>query len=154
MVNRATAAPWVMSNDEDRHRRTLYTHYWRLTPHPLLQTFDVPDSLTSCTRRRPTNTPLQALTLLNDPVFVECSEALAHKLSESSLDESTCIRHAFVECLGRLPDSDELEILMQVRSDAHKQYEAVNETGLPVDVAAWTQVIRVLFNSDEFVTRE
>jgi len=154
MVNRATAAPWVISDEEDRHRRTVYTYYWRLTPHPLLQTFDAPDSLTSCTRRRQTNTPLQALTLLNDPVFVECSEAMAGKLSESSLDEATCIRHAFLECLGRLPDSKELEILMRVRSEAYEQFEAVNTNGLPIDTAAWTQVIRVLFNSDEFITRE
>ncbi len=154
MVNRATPAPWIMSDGENRHRRTLYTHYWRLTPHPLLQTFDVPDSLTSCTRRRSTNTPLQSLTLLNDPVFVECAEALARQISSDSGDEETGVRKVLLRCLGRMPDAEELHLLTSVRSEAQQRFEASHETGLAVDVAAWTQVVRVVLNSDEFLTRE
>jgi hypothetical protein len=154
MVNRATAAPWIMSEGEDRYRRTMYTHYWRLTPHPLLQTFDAPDSLTSCTRRRPTNTPLQALTLLNDPIFIECAEAMADKICKDSSDTSTCIRQLFFTCLGRAPDVEELEILMRVKSEAHARFNASNATGLSIDSVVWTQVVRVLLNSDEFITRE
>lgn len=154
MVNRATAAPWIMSEGEDRHRRTMYTHYWRLTPHPLLQTFDAPDSLTSCTRRRPANTPLQALTLLNDPIFIECAEVIAERMLENSSDPATCMRQLFLTCLGRPPDVEELKILMRVKSEAHARFSASNGTRLSLDSAVWTQVVRALLNSDEFITRE
>ena len=153
MLNRATPAEWVASPGADRHRRGIYTHYWRLTPHPFLQTFDAPDSLTACTRRRTSNTPLQALTLLNDPTFAECAEALAQRVLREVPDgDHERLDRAFRLCLGRLPAAEERPPLVAVLSAVRARFATSNiEAG---DRAAWTQVCRVLLNVDEFVTRE
>jgi hypothetical protein len=154
MENRATPAPWIMSTGTGRHRRTLYTHYWRLTPHPFLQTFDAPDSLTSCTRRHPTNNPVQSLTMLNDPIFIECAEALGRQLADNPDGTTDKLRYAFLRCLGRYPDTTEVAILQQVHSEtAHRSGTAISRS-VPGETAAWTQVVRTLFNTDEFITRE
>ncbi len=153
MLNRATPAEWIASPGDDRHRRSIYTHYWRLTPHPFLQTFDAPDSLTACTRRRTSNTPLQALTLLNDPTFAECAEALAQRVLREVPDgDHERLDRAFRLCLGRLPAAEERPPLVAVLSAVRARFAASNiKAG---DRAAWTQVCRVLLNVDEFVTRE
>ncbi len=120
---------WPESPAPDRYRRGLYVHYQRTTPYPMLSNFDVPDSNISCSRRRVSNTPLQALNLLNDPVFVEAAQALAKRV-ETDRDP---LGAAFQLTLGRPPQPTERARLAQ----------------LPlVDVA------RVLLNLDEFVTRE
>ena len=71
---------WTPSAGPDRYRRGLYTFFWRATPHPSLIVFDAPDATQACTRRIRSNTPLQALTLLNDEAFVEFAQALAARL--------------------------------------------------------------------------
>ena len=71
---------WKASSGKDRYRRGLYTHFWRSTPHPALMVFDSPNGVTSCTRRSRSNTPLQALTLLNDEAFFEFAQGLARRL--------------------------------------------------------------------------
>jgi len=71
---------WATSKGADRHRRGMYTFFQRTVPYPMLMTFDAPDSNATCTRRERSNTPLQALTLLNDPVFVECARVLARRI--------------------------------------------------------------------------
>jgi len=76
----AGSAKWVESRGPDRFRRGLYTWFQRTSPHPLLQTFDAPESTVTCTRRERSNTPLQSLTLLNDTVFWECAKALGHRV--------------------------------------------------------------------------
>ena len=73
LEHRATPVEWVESEGADKYRRGMYTHHWRLTPHPYFRTFDAPEALTSCTRRYRSNTPIQALTLLNGPSFVEAA---------------------------------------------------------------------------------
>jgi hypothetical protein len=153
MLNRATPAEWIASSGTDRYRRSLYTHYWRLTPHPFLQTFDTPDSLTACTRRRPSNTPLQALTLLNDPTFVECAEVLAQRVMREAPDsDRERLDRAYQLCLGRPAVAEEQTLLMEMLAAARARFIAASK---PVaDRAAWTQICRVLFNVDEFVTRE
>ncbi|MBI1916972.1 MAG: PSD1 domain-containing protein [Planctomycetes bacterium] len=153
MLNRATPAPWIVSPGADRFRRGMYTHYWRLTPHPQLQTFDAPDTLTACTRRRPSNTPLQALTLLNDPTFVECAESLARRLiGNGPGTDNDRIDRAFRLCLGRTPVALERKLLTDVLTTARARFAASNAK--VVERAAWTQVTRVLINLDEFITRE
>ena len=72
----AGSARWVESTGPDRYRRGLYTWFQRTSPYPMLMTFDAPESNVTCTRRDRSNTPLQALTLLNDPVFQECAQSL------------------------------------------------------------------------------
>src|SRR5262249_25403932 len=75
---------WKASTGSDRYRRGMYTYFWRSAPHPALVTFDAPDSTTTCTRRNRSNTPLQALTLLNDSGFVEYAQGLAERILKAS----------------------------------------------------------------------
>src|SRR5439155_21372680 len=76
----AGAARWVDSSGPDRYRRGLYTWFQRTSPYPMLLTFDSPDSNVCCVRRERSNTPLQALTLLNDAVFFDCAQALGRRV--------------------------------------------------------------------------
>ena len=141
--------PWQADTGPNRYRRALYTFFWRATPNPFLTTFDAPGGVQTCTRRFRSNTPLQALTLLNDPAFVEIAQGLARRI-ETDWPAPACdrdrLRHAFVLCLGRAPTSRELETLEallpeQAGGDGKKS-------------AGWMDVARVLLNLDEFVTRE
>ena len=79
---------WKVSEGEDRYRRGLYTHFWRSSPDPGLMVFDAPNSTTACTRRARSNTPLQALTLLNDEAYVERAEALAARVLKEAPAET------------------------------------------------------------------
>src|SRR5262249_40612089 len=72
--------PWVDETGAEKYRRGLYTFRRRSTPYPMLQTFDVPNADFSCVRRQRSNSPLQALTSLNEPIFVECAQSLAQKV--------------------------------------------------------------------------
>jgi mono/diheme cytochrome c family protein len=136
---------WPTSTGPDRYRRGLYTFFWRSAPHPALTVFDAPDALSPCTRRNRSNTPLQALTLLNDQGFYEFAQALAGRiLREGPTNDQERIAFAFRLCLGRQPNERERQILERL---LQKQHEAK-----PLD--AWTSVARVLLNLDEFITRE
>jgi hypothetical protein len=138
---------WKESTGEDRYRRGLYTFYFRATPNPALAVFDAPDAFSACTRRLRSNTPLQALTLLNDAAFFEFSHALAQRvLKDGPPGDPAKIDYAFRLCLARKPDAVEharLERLLKTQS-------ADNQAPL----AAWTTVARVLLNLDETITRE
>lgn len=134
--------PWRISKGEDRYRRGMYTFFWRATPYPAMTVFDAPDAMTTCTKRVRSNTPLQALTLLNDASFYEFAEALgARIIRDGGEDASERIRHGFLLCLSREPTTRESELmagLLEGKTESH----------------AWTTVARVLLNSDEFITRE
>lgn len=101
---------WVASQGEDRYRRAIYTFLYRVTPPPSLNVFDAPDGLSSCTRRIRSNTPLQALTLLNDPAFFEFAVAMEKRIQEEGLE--TC----FIRCTSRKPTADELKLLESLDS--------------------------------------
>ena len=164
MINRATPAPWAISPGEDRYRRGLYTHYWRLTPHPQLQTFDAPDSMTACTRRQTSNTPLQALTLLNDPTFTEAAEHLARELLASECSsEAARVDLAVQLCLSRPPTDEERTVLRELlRRIRRGTGDATPTSGSQSDVTlveanertAWTELARTLLNLEEFLVRE
>ncbi len=149
--------PWQADTGANRYRRGLYTFFWRATPHPFLTTFDAPGGVQTCTRRLRSDTPLQALTLLNDPAFVEIAGGLAARILQDRPEPATDrerIRHAFLLCLARPPTDQELEtverVLVQERAECRK-------AGLRTAVVAppeWVTVARVLLNLDEFVTRE
>jgi hypothetical protein len=96
---------WNTGKGPDRTRRGLYTFTYRVTPPPAFAVFDAPDGLASCTRRNRSNTPLQALTLLNDPAFFEASQALAGVIKKEGLAA------AFVRCTSRQPEPAELAVL-------------------------------------------
>ena len=125
---------WKPSTGPDRYRRGMYTHFWRATPHPALIVFDSADGFSTCTRRIRSNTPLQALTLLNDEAFYECAQALAKRVEPHDGDQ---IDYAFHLCVSRKPSRDEHARL----SDLLKSTD-------------WPTVARVLLNLDETITRE
>ena len=118
---------WKVSTGDDRYRRALYTFIYRATPPPSLSVFDSPEGISTCTRRARSNTPLQALTLLNDEGFVEFANSLA------AIIERDGIETAFQRCVSRKPTQEELEVLEALSS---------------LDAA------RVLLNLDETMTRE
>jgi hypothetical protein len=142
---------WIPSTGADRHRRSLYTHYWRATPHPALAVFDAPDAFSACTRRIRSNTPLQALTLLNDRQFVEFAEALAARiLRAGGPDDSARLAFAFQLCLSRPPAAAERDRLLDLLRTLQQP-----GTGEPAatPLEAWVAVARVLLNLDETITR-
>ncbi len=158
---------WNVSKGGDRYRRTMYTFFWRGTPHPALMVFDAPDSNTACTRRTRSNIPLQALNLLNDEALFECAVALADRvLDEVPSGDIERIRRVFRLALNRNPRRDEIEILYPLLKDNIKSFSGTPEEAAAVaewvedsshdehTLAAWAMVCRVVLNTDEFITRE
>jgi mono/diheme cytochrome c family protein len=137
---------WTTSKNADRYRRGMYTFFWRATPHPLFTLFDAPDGTRSCTKRSRSNTPLQALTLLNDEAFMECAESLASKLLEEQTTDAERLDEAFLRCLARKPTSRERGRLLALIAQQHQEKQS--------ESAVWTTVARVILNLDEFITRE
>jgi hypothetical protein len=137
--------PWPESKGTDRFRRGMYTFIWRQCQHPLLTTFDAPDAQAACTRRNRSNTPLQALHLANDPVFVEMAKGLADRVvREGPADDVGRLTYAFKLCFSRPPGAQEQDRLLAY---LQQQRQANADR-------AWMMVARVLMNLDEFVTRE
>ena len=157
---------WKQSTGADRYRRGLYTMFLRTTPYPQLINFDAPESLLSCTQRERSTTPLQALNLLNDPVFVEAAQVMAVRiLREERGSWEERLNYAFRLSLGRDPQPQEKDRLVgyyqQQKQLLEKQEEladslfpAIELEGVdPVEAAAWFGVCRLLLNLDEFITR-
>ena len=143
---------WTPSEGPDRYRRGLYTHFWRATPHPALAVFDAADSFSACTRRLRSNTPLQALTLLNDRQFFEFAGALADRvLRDGGATDAPRLDLAFKACVSRPPTAAEsgrlLALLNQLKTPADGAAPATERE-------AWTIIARVLLNLDETITRE
>lgn len=173
---------WMTSTGEDRYRRGLYTFWRRTAPYPMFVTFDAPSRETTCLARMRTNTPLQALTTLNDPVFVDAARSLARRLMSRAGESATRggaeapiaftieerIIYGFQLCTARRPDSRELRRLAALFQEQLENFRqdlrAAEEFALGGDVkpqpgmdvaefAAWTVVANVLLNLDETVTR-
>jgi hypothetical protein len=137
--------PWKASLEDDRYRRGLYTFFWRATPHPALSVFDAPDAFSACTRRIRSNTPLQALTLLNDRQFYEFAQALADRIRQAEpASVPAKVEFGFRLCLSRPPTPGERNRLVQL-------WEEETREGAP---SPWLSVARVLLNLDETITRE
>jgi hypothetical protein len=158
---------WEESQGKEGYRRGLYIHFQRTTPYPLLQNFDAPDASESACRRQRSNTPLQALNLLNDPVFFEAAQALAQRtLTEApSSAFQDRLSYAFRLCLGRNPEPLEsksmlvyLTRLQVIQQKEPKSVPLMFPVDLPgmerTEAAAWVGLSRVLLNLDEFLTRE
>ncbi|MBI4909047.1 MAG: PSD1 domain-containing protein [Acidobacteria bacterium] len=137
---------WVESKGADRYRRGLYVHFQRTTPYPQLMNFDAPDSNVACSRRRSSNTALQSLNLLNDPVFFDAAKGLAARTATGPLPDR--LNNAFLLAIGRTPDATERERL------ARYYDEQLGILSSDEASAAWALVCRVLLNLDEFITRE
>ena len=155
---------WPTSVGPNRYRRGLYTFTKRTAPYAAFMTFDAPTSETTCVRRERSNTPLQALTLLNDTVYLEASRGLAERvLAGNSRSDADRMAQAFRLCMGRFPRPDEATLLTRFQAEQRKRFDtdsadADKVAGLKspksAEVASWTVTARVLFNLDEFVTRE
>ncbi|HUS08464.1 MAG TPA: PSD1 and planctomycete cytochrome C domain-containing protein [Bryobacteraceae bacterium] len=163
---------WNESTGTDRYRRALYTFRYRSVPYPVLQIFDAPNGDSSCVRRSRSNTPLQALTTLNEPLFVESARALAVRtLKEAGPSVEQRLIYAFRRCMARKPTEDEQRELtgflnkqMQRAAEGWLDSRAVAglsgdqvrlpEGTTPVQLAAWTALSRVLLNLDETITKE
>ena len=134
--------------------------------------FDAPAGLAACTRRIRSNTPLQALTLMNDPAFVELSIGLARRLITEADSAANRIRLGFQLCLSREPDAEELRLLTGLVESQRSEFavqsaeakavvakakplgQAPKPAGGDAELAAWTMAARVLLNLDETITRE
>src|SRR5262249_54321380 len=138
---------WKPDLGEDRYRRGIYTQFYRATPHPALNVFDAPDAFSACTRRIRSDTPLQALTLLNDQQFYELAQSRgARVLHEVSASDSERIEYAFRLCLARQPAPDEAKRLQDLFDSELRQLDGDARTKR---AEAWTTLARVLLNLDE-----
>ncbi|MBI1766624.1 MAG: DUF1553 domain-containing protein [Acidobacteria bacterium] len=160
---------WQTSQGDDRYRRSLYTFLRRTAPYPMLTTFDATSREYCIVRRVRTNTPLQALSLLNDEAFFDLARALARRmLTEVNGDLRARVSHGFRLCVARPPSQSELDKLEQLYQRQLAFYRAdktaaqrvakgvIDEAraGDPAEVAAWTMVANVLLNLDEMLTKE
>ena len=162
----AGSVKWAQSKGEDNYRRGIYIFFQRTVPYPMLMTFDSADSTVTCLRRSRSNTPLQALTLLNDPVFFECAQAFGARIvREGGAATADRLRYAFRLCLCREPGAGEMKSLQRFYEELRKLCEA-NPEGTakmlgklsvegtpPGELAAWVSFSRVLLNLDEFISR-
>jgi hypothetical protein len=160
---------WPTSQGEDRHRRGLYTFWRRTIPYPSMATFDAPSRETCTVRRVRTNTPLQAFVTMNDPVYVECSQALARRiLSEGGATMEERARFALKLVLAHPPRDDQVKEVLSLFQSEVEHYRkqprdaeklATDQLGLlptgmqAADAAAWTVVANVLLNLDAVLTK-
>ncbi|MDP9170059.1 MAG: DUF1553 domain-containing protein, partial [Acidobacteriota bacterium] len=141
---------WVESPGREKYRRGVYIHYQRTTPYPFLANFDAPDSTLACTRRRLSDTALQSLDLLNDPVFFEAAQALANRIeTEATGDFRARLGYAFQLTVERKPTEKET-----ARLAGYFDTQASIRQKDPTAIAPWVGVSRILLNLDEFITRE
>ena len=156
---------WTVAEGEDRYRRGMYVYWKRTLPYPAASTFDAPARDVAVVKRNRSNTPLQALTLLNDPVFVEAAQAFANRVLAYDGGDAARIRHAFMLCVSRPPDDTELRTIgaflngqrakLAAAPPATEIALASDTTGNTSDteLAAWVLVCRSLLNLDETITK-
>ena len=138
------------SQGEDRYRRGIYVIRRRTTPHPWLTAFDSPDRIACTVKRRTSNTPLQALVLLNDPVFVEAAQALARQMQQAASQDVDRLRWGFRRATSRWPEEQELAVLRDLLQQSRQAYR---QRGVKDwQKKAWTDVAQVLLNLDETVS--
>jgi len=155
---------WATSDGEDRYRRGLYTTWRRSNPYPSMMAFDAVNREVCTLKRDRTNTPLQALVTLNDPVYVEAAQMLARRIASQDGSTTDRMTYGFRTCLARPPEADELERLIALFNAAQAEFAADENVALklatvpagpvpdgmnPANLAAWTVVSNVLLNLDE-----
>ncbi len=159
---------WQTSTGDDKHRRALYTTWRRSNPYPSMATFDAPNREICTVRRIRTNTPLQALVTLNDPVYIEAAQGLARRIASGGPDPAGKIRAGFRLCLARDPTDRESDRIARLFGDARLRFGSDPEAARKLatdpigpapagsdlaDLAAWTVVANVLLNLDETLMR-
>ena len=166
-----TAQKYTPGHGADLYRRSMYTFWKRTSPPPSLSAFDAPDRETCTVRRGRTNTPLQALVLMNDPTYVEASRKMAERVIKepgTSATPDERIAFAFRLATARRPTAEESAVLRKIydaqlahfRSNAEAAAKLLgvgesqrDEKLDPVDLAAWTTVASTILNLDETVTK-
>ncbi|MEY2410936.1 MAG: hypothetical protein QOF48_3606 [Verrucomicrobiota bacterium] len=160
---------YVQDKGDGNYRRSLYTYWKRQSPPPNMLIFDAPTREYCVVRRPRTNTPLQALVLLNDPQFVEASRAFGQRiLREGGTSTASRIGFAFRQATGRLPGSDELKVLEDVYKQQLAAFRKENEAARKLlsvgafqadssldqsELAAWSTIASMILNLDETVTK-
>jgi hypothetical protein len=157
---------WVESEGEDRNRRAIYTFMRRSAPYPSLATYDAPSREFCTVRRVRTNTPLQALTALNDPYFFDAARALAKRmLNEGGATNNDRATYGFRLCVSRRPLQGELDRVLAFYKQQFAVYQSDHKAALQMlgvtkdvpgapELAAWTVVANVLLNMDETISKE
>ena len=158
---------WVTETAAERYRRGMYTFWKRTSPYPSLILFDSPTADETAVFRERTNTPLQALVTLNDPLFVEAAQGLATIiLQRGPEDDEALLEYGFRRCVSRKPDGSEREFLMRFLRKEQDRFQenpqlarallprSGSKDFKPWQFAAWFSLARVLLNLDETITRE
>jgi Protein of unknown function (DUF1553) len=165
---------WDFDTGPEKYRRALYTFRYRSVPYPALATFDAPIGDVACARRVRSNTPLQALTTLNEALFLECAGGLAAKtVCDGGKSDIERLTYVVRRCLSREPTEDELSVLIGFLDRQRQRFESGDAdpmplisdmpqsmlqkslaTASPAELAAWTTVGRVVLNLDETITKE
>ena len=165
---------WFYDLGADKYRRALYTFRYRSVPYPAFDSFDAPSGEISCVRRPRSNTPLQALTTLNESLYLECARELARQIvAEGGQSDDERIRYAFRRCLTRSPAPAEMVTLTKFLEEQKSRFQAegadpwqllaIDDSQkhhpLPAnatapELAAWTTLARVVLNLDETITKE
>lgn len=173
LASRADSKNWSaqffeQSHGKDLYRRSMYTFWKRTSPPPQMLTFDAPDRETCTVRRARTNTPLQALILMNDPTYVEAARKLAERLLREAKTTEDRLTLGFRLATARLPNGKEIAILQRVLDQQMARYAKDEAAALKLlgvgesprddrlsasELAAWTVVSNVLLNLDEVVTK-
>ena len=170
--NHSKVTYWDVPTGPERYRRSLYLFRKRSMPDPMLSAFDAPNGDFACVRRVRSNTPLAALTSLNEPVFVEAAQALALRIwRDGGATDADRVTHAYRLCTARPPRPEERAGVLQLLTDTRDRLRrgelkagdiafsdftrpsALPADATPIDLAAWTIVGRVLLNLDETLTK-
>ena len=164
----SNTANFKQDSGDALYRRSLYTFWKRTAPPPTLTSFDAPSREECCVRRERTNTPLQALVLLNDVQHVEAARVFAARLLDFKVEEDGRLRRAFRMATSRTPDTDEIEILSSLLSQQRSAFaadvgaaeelisvgdSAVAERHDASELAAWTVVASAVMNLHEAITK-
>jgi hypothetical protein len=153
---------WTVSTGEDRYRRGLYTFAKRTAPYAMFLTFDAPSGEATCPRREVSNTPLQALTLLNDTVFVEAAQALGKRIAARPGTTEECAAFLFRTVLTRPATTTESAALVRFYAAQKSRFErkeldaktiAGDGEGNVMERAVWTTVARAVLNLDEAIVK-
>ena len=159
---------YVTDTGPGLYRRSMYTFWKRTCPPPSMSAFDAPDREFCVIRRARTNTPLQALVLLNDPTYVEAARAFADRIIHHNANDTERLNFAFRRAVARLPGDAEQAVVNDLLAAARKRFTAqpvaakellsvgsskVDTTIEPAELAAWTSVASILLNLDDTISK-
>ena len=149
---------WVTSDGEDAYRRGIYTYIRRSSPYPSFISFDASSREFCLSRRINTNTPIQALVTLNDPVYLEAARALALEFTSND-NNKTIVEEAYRKVMGKRPHPDKIEILVQLLDETQEYYQIHQDESKLLaksdntNLASYIVLANTLMNLDEFLVK-